>query len=114
MIYPEPIMIKVKSQVVVNKTKIYNNLTWLQRKVCKLFKIEPAAKYSLEVNVVTEQPCMARPNDVCMDAIGNMWVVERIVNENIIKVKSMRTIISEGIVGDIVVVSSMYSEGKGS
>jgi hypothetical protein len=95
-----------------------NTLTWLQKLICKWFKIKPESKYWYIVKVKIDPPNAtlvgALINDCCIGLDGNKWRVYNIYyidKQQNIELQNIEPLLDiNGIYGQMVIFSRMYEE----
>ena len=85
-------------------------LTWLQRLVCRLFKITPENKYWYVVKVSVGPPGIARVSDFVVGVDGNKWRVCNIDTQGNLELRNIEPIMITGIQGGMAIISSAVSE----
>jgi hypothetical protein len=102
---------KVVSHI-IKETIEASTLTWLQKLVCKWFKITPEKKYWYVIKVKTDTPKAVRINDGVIGLDGNKWRVCDIDKEQYVELRNFEPIVVNGIHGEMMVFCSMYAEGQ--
>lgn len=105
------IEIKVESYKILEKNESVN-LTWIQKLVCKWFKITPKPNvfYKIEVDVKLDASTRLMVGDYVLSAMGDRFMVTGITQNGNLILDSLYNINFEGLGGGLVNLGRPYAE----